>query len=281
MTTPLVSVLMTAYNREKYIAAAIESVLAQTFKDFELIIVDDCSKDRTLEIARRYSTNPRVRVYVNEKNLGDYPNRNRAAELARGRYLKYLDADDLMYPHCLEIMTQQMERFPEAGLGVEGEKESRWPKPFPFVLSPAEAYWEYFSGRGMLNQGPTASIIRADVFREFGGFLSERHISDTELWLRVTQKHPLLVSTGELTWWRKHSEQEYERGIWRGPVIARRCQVAARAVTAEKCPLDANQRRAIMRRIKQDCLRRMASAVSRGKPAVALSLGAVLWKLGK
>ena len=120
MNTPLVSVLMTVYNREKYLAEAIESVLAQRFRDFELIIVDDGSTDRSLEIARRYASEPQVRVYLNEKNLSDYPNRNRAAALARGRYLKYLDSDDLMYNHCLEVMTQQMERFPEAGIGFEG-----------------------------------------------------------------------------------------------------------------------------------------------------------------
>ena|SRR5674476_1029541 len=91
MLHPAVSVLMTAYNREKYIAEAIESVLAQTFTDFELVVVDDGSKDHTVDIARRYSKDPRVSVHINEKNLGDYPNRNRAASLARGRYLKYLD----------------------------------------------------------------------------------------------------------------------------------------------------------------------------------------------
>src|ERR1035441_10654803 len=98
MSTPLVSVLITAYQREQYIAAAIESVLAQTFDDFELIIVDDGSVDRTLEIARQHTTSPRVQVHVNPANLGDYANRNRAAALARGRFLKFLDAADFMSP---------------------------------------------------------------------------------------------------------------------------------------------------------------------------------------
>src|SRR5205814_9393285 len=99
MSAPLISVLTTAYNREKYIAEAIESVLASTFKDFEMIIVDDCSKDHTVEIARRYSSDPRVQVHVNEKNLGDYPNRNCASSFACGIYLKYLDSDDVIYSH--------------------------------------------------------------------------------------------------------------------------------------------------------------------------------------
>src|SRR5947207_2038625 len=118
MTAPLVSVLTTAYNREKYIAEAIESVLACSFKDFELIIVDDCSADRTVAIGRRYPSESRVRVHVNEKNLGDYPNRNRAASLAQGRYLKYVDSDDVIYPHGLEAMVGMMERFPDSGLGL-------------------------------------------------------------------------------------------------------------------------------------------------------------------
>ena len=115
---PVVSVLMTVYNRGKYIPAAIESVLAQTFKDFELIIVDDCSTDRSVDIARTYANkDSRIRVYVNEENLGDYPNRNKAASYAKGQYLKYVDADDIVYPHCLEVMVEAIGRFPE-GLKV-------------------------------------------------------------------------------------------------------------------------------------------------------------------
>ena len=88
-----ISVLMTAFNREKYIGEAIESVLASTFKDFELIIVDDCSSDKTVEIAKNYENlDKRVKVFLNEKNLGDYSNRNKAASLANGKYIKYVDA---------------------------------------------------------------------------------------------------------------------------------------------------------------------------------------------
>src|SRR5207245_7643788 len=85
MSAPTVSVLMTAYNREQYIASSIESVLVQTFDDLELVIVDDGSTDGTVEIARHFARqDPRVRVDVNDRNLGDYANRNRAAALARG-----------------------------------------------------------------------------------------------------------------------------------------------------------------------------------------------------
>src|SRR6266404_3983608 len=118
MPPPTVSVLTTAYNREKYIAQAIESVLASSFKDFELIIVDDCSKDHTVEIARRYTGDSRVQIHVNERNLGQFQNRNHAASLARGKYLKYLDSDDFIYPHGVAVMVDAMERFPDAALAL-------------------------------------------------------------------------------------------------------------------------------------------------------------------
>jgi glycosyltransferase involved in cell wall biosynthesis len=80
---PIVSVLMTSFNREKYIAEAIESVLASTYKDFELIIVDDVSTDATVAIAEKYAKQDgRIKVYKNQNNLGDYKNRNRAASYA-------------------------------------------------------------------------------------------------------------------------------------------------------------------------------------------------------
>jgi glycosyltransferase involved in cell wall biosynthesis len=272
MGSPFVSVLMTAYNREKYIAEAIESVLVQTFKDLELIIVDDCSKDRTVEIARRYGKDPRVCIYVNERNLGDYPNRNRAAELARGRYLKYLDADDVMYPHCLETMTQQMERFPEAGVGFEGKQDANWPRPFPFVLSPAETYRGHFFGRrGVLSQGPTASIIRAEVFREFGGFAPEQYIGDTEFWFRVTRKKPLLICYAGLTWWRQHPEQQINSELSDPSVVVRRYRLVVNMLTATDCPLSQDERRQALRRLQRQYVRGIASAAAHGKLRLAWS----------
>ena len=90
MGQALVSVLMTSFNRDKYIAEAIDSVLASTYQNWELIIVDDCSKDKTVEIAKSYEAKDnRIKVYVNKKNLGDYPNRNKAASYAKGKYIKY------------------------------------------------------------------------------------------------------------------------------------------------------------------------------------------------
>src|SRR5579862_5201402 len=114
---PLVSVLMTAYNREEFIAKAIQSILDSTYSNFELIVVDDCSTDSTIRIAKEYETkDKRIRVFLNEKNLGDYPNRNKAASYASGKYLKYVDSDDIIYPFGLAMMVNRMEAFPEAAI---------------------------------------------------------------------------------------------------------------------------------------------------------------------
>ena len=129
-TLPLVSVLMTAYNRANYIALAIQSVLNSTYTNFELIIVDDRSSDNTLEIAKQFGiTDDRIKIYSNEINLGDYPNRNKAAGYASGKYLKYVDADDYIYPFGLEILVTSMENFPDAAWGLCSIQQHQFKQP--------------------------------------------------------------------------------------------------------------------------------------------------------
>ena len=82
---PTISVLVTVYNREAYLAETLRSILNSTFQDFEIVVVDDCSSDRSVDIARQFaSKDNRIVVHVNKKNLGDYHNRNKAASLAKG-----------------------------------------------------------------------------------------------------------------------------------------------------------------------------------------------------
>jgi len=208
MTLPLVSVLMTSYNREKYIAFAMESVLASTYTDFELIIVDDGSKDNTVAIARDYEKKDnRVRVYQNEKNLGDYPNRNKAASYARGKYIKYVDADDYIYPWGLKILVDSMEQFPDAGWGL-CSLEPDVDMPFPFQLTPAEIY-EYQNFKASLfHKSPLSVIINKVKFDEIGGFSGKRQMGDTEMWHLLALKYNLVLMPHGMVWYRNHDEQE-------------------------------------------------------------------------
>ena len=242
---PIVSVLMTAYNREKYIAEAIESVLTQTFTDFELIIVDDGSKDTTVEIARRYTEDPRVRVHVNEKNLGDYLNRNRAASLAEGQYLKYLDSDDVLYPHGLEVMVDAMRKFPSAVLALQ-RLRIEYP-PHPVLLSSEQAFREQFLGDGLFGVGPSATIILASAFRSVGGFSAKRFVGDFELWLKLASRYPVLKLNEDLVFWRSHGGQEIstEHGVF--PYGTAAYPVYREALSSEDCPLNPADRKQALR----------------------------------
>lgn len=115
--SPLVSVLMPAYNREKYIGEAIESVLAQTYTHWELIIVDDGSTDRTAEIVKSYQAkDKRIILYQFAENKGIPYARNQCLALAKGEYLANLDSDDIALPERLEKQVKFMEENPEVGI---------------------------------------------------------------------------------------------------------------------------------------------------------------------
>lgn len=208
---PLVSVLMTSYNREKYIAEAIESVLASTYANWELIIVDDGSKDTTLAIAKKYAArDERIFVYKNEVNLGDYPNRNKAASYAKGKYLKYLDADDIIYPHGLEVMVRSIEQFPEAGYALCKPDSTR--QPLPLQLQPEEAFQEHFFVKHVFTNSPLGAIIRRDAFEKVGGFSGKRYIGDAELWMKLALYYPMVKMVMGLGFWRGHGDQEFVKG---------------------------------------------------------------------
>lgn len=114
---PLVSVITPAYNAEKFIAETIESILNQTFKDFEYIILNDKSTDNTLKIIQEYAKkDSRIIVIDNEKNLGIAGNRNEGIKKAKGKYIVWQDADDISLPMRIEKQCQFMEEHPEVGI---------------------------------------------------------------------------------------------------------------------------------------------------------------------
>lgn len=273
MKPPIVSVLMTAYNREKYIAEAIESVLASTLTDFELIIVDDASTDRTVEIANRFSSDQRVQIHVNEENLGDYHNRNRAASLAQGKYLKYLDSDDLVYAHGLEVMVSAMEQFPEAALGLPNSLIKD--RPYPLQVTAREAYKAHFLNPdgGLFGHCPSATIIRTRPFRDAGGFSGKRYVGDTEMWLKLGAKSPVVVVPQDLIWWRSHDEQEIAYGTTAFDYAKWDYLVALGSLVAPECPFDHTERTAAIRRLKRRHARQILHiALWKRLPLVSLNI---------
>jgi glycosyltransferase involved in cell wall biosynthesis len=248
--SPLVSVLMTAYNREKYIAEAIESVLASSYYNFELIIVDDCSIDKTVEIAKSYEAKDnRIKVYINKHNLGDYPNRNMAASYATGKYIKYLDSDDLIYRYGLEVMVNSMEKFPEAVLGITSRNSVPF-KPFPILLTPQDTFKKHFFEYGFLDYGPSGTIIKRKSFELNGRFSGKRLIGDVECWTKMAMINCIVELPPSLTFWRRHSGQEFNVGkgkIDEGYFIVN-FHLLMDILKSENCPLDNQQKQLLIKK---------------------------------
>ena len=230
---------MTAYNREKYIADAIQSILNSTYKNFELIIVDDCSTDNTSNIIKAFELNDnRVKVYSNDKNLGDYKNRNKAASYAKGKYIKYLDSDDIIYPFSLEYMVGCMEQYPTAAFGFCYRQTQINSQPFPKQYSPVQAYKEHFLENGFFYAGPGSCIIRRDYFDDIGQFSGKRYVGDFELWLSLSKKNNCIVFQSGLIWWRTHEGQEFELGQKKGNYLLANFKCIKEALFNAQCPLD-------------------------------------------
>ena len=102
MNEALVSVIMPAYNGEAYIAEAIESIQNQTWKQWELIIIEDCSQDHTLSIIKQYLNDSRIKLYQNNRNMGIAGSRNKAIRISTGKYIAIQDDDDVSLPERLE-----------------------------------------------------------------------------------------------------------------------------------------------------------------------------------
>jgi len=247
MSQPRVSILTTCYNRADFLEEAITSVLAQTFEDFEYIIVDDCSTDGSFEIAQSYATKDRrIRVYQNENNLGDYPNRNRAASYARGQYLKYIDSDDVLYPHALEVCVHYMDQHPNAGLGLT--KIHSQEKPLPELLQPKESFRKHFLEKGLFGNAPGSVVIRRETFDNLGTFSGKRLIGDFEMWLKIASHSPVLLLPGFIHWDRKHADQQSAcDDIFYATL---RHDTAMHALAQDSCPLDARDQKAAIDRLQ-------------------------------
>jgi glycosyltransferase involved in cell wall biosynthesis len=176
---PTVSVCVPTYNYGRFLADCIESVLQQDFVDFELVITDDNSNDGTAELVARYAEkDARIRYIQNERRLGMNGNIKRAADLARGRYIKMLCADDWIAPGCLGRMVDLMEQHPRVALGTSAciltEEDGR-PTEVQFL------YGEDVSvirGDEMLERmaraegfgGNSSFFIRAEAYQKVGGY---------------------------------------------------------------------------------------------------------------
>ncbi len=206
--TPKVTVFIPVYNREQYIGDAIKSILAQTFSDFEILLVDDGSTDSSTDKIRSFS-DPRIRLVCNEENLGIPRTRNRGVELARGEYMAMLDSDDLAYPHRLEkqiAFLDSHQEFAQIGswcrmMDAQGHvlnKIKRQP-----VLSD-DIHAQFLFRCAMSNR---SIMARTAILQEYGYRNDFPRCPDYELHVRLAKKYRLGNIPECLVYGRIHPEQ--------------------------------------------------------------------------
>ena len=208
--TPLVSIIMSVYNEERYLGQSLDSLLGQTLSDFEIIIVDDCSGDGTVEKIESYH-DARIRLIRNEKNQGLTKNLNKALGYCRGKYIARMDGDDISLPGRLEKQVRYLETHPEIMLtGCQtrtfGEQKMVW----RLKASPQQL-------RIMMLIRPVLAhpsfMMRGELIREYGFRYDEsfRSAQDYDFAQRVSERFDIGIVPEVLLRYRTHKKQVSSR----------------------------------------------------------------------
>ena len=184
MSTPRISVILPAYNSEKYIAEAIESILNQSYKDFELIILNDGSTDKTPEIIQKYAdTDKRITFVNNTENRGLIAVLNQGLDMARGEYIARMDSDDISLPERFDKQVKYLDNNPD--VGVLGTKIHGFG-----AIDAAGIQIPVVTAIDMLNQNYIAHpsvMMRKSLFDKYNLRYNPdyKHCEDMELWSRM------------------------------------------------------------------------------------------------
>ena len=204
MKQALVSVVIPAYNSEQYIATCIDSVLGQTYQNLEVIVVDDGSTDKTVQIIAEYNSD-RIKIY-SQINSGAASARNHGVQKASGEWIAFIDSDDIwstdklqkQLEHCSDYQWSHTDSY---FLGDIYEKNTR-------VSDLSEKHSGDIFTRLLIENfiGTSCVVIKKAIFQEIGGFsTSYRALQDWELWIRVASKYDICYCEEPLVYYRVHS----------------------------------------------------------------------------
>jgi glycosyltransferase involved in cell wall biosynthesis len=191
---PKVTVLMSVYNGRRYLSDAIESILNQTWPDFEFLIINDGSTDNSREIIKSFN-DPRIRLVDNSENIGLVKSLNRGLELAQGELIARQDADDISYPNRLDEQVRFLNMHPQImllGTGVKTIDESGKPHPVEWNVPTGltAIRWHLMFENAFVH---TSAMYRRNIVRDvLGGYdTSFARAQDYELWSRIVRKYPV------------------------------------------------------------------------------------------
>ena len=221
MSSPLVSIIMTAYNVENYVEEAIHSILNQTHEKWELLIADDCSNDNTRSVIDKFD-DPRIRIYHNQRNLHYLRTRNKLVEKVTGDFITLLDADDTCVSTRLEQQLEAFIREPELGMcgclvqyvNMKGEKlpiKDSKPLDYHTIISQIKNQ-NVFTG--------STVMVRTDVWKLLGGyrdFFNSFGYEDYDLTSRIVEKFPAINLDEPLYIYRQYPESTSKKGLQYNP----------------------------------------------------------------
>jgi O-antigen biosynthesis protein len=203
MADPKISVIMAAFNKSRHIREAIESILRQTMKDFELIVVDDVSTDDTVSVIKSID-DPRIVLLQNDVNSGPAPTRNKAVAAARGEYLAIMDADDIAVPERFQKESDFLDLHPDYGLvgsAFYSIDENGARLGLTRVLTEDRDIREGLKKQNWF--GHSTVMIRRAIFNEMGGYdTAFKYSHDYELMIRVAEKYKVANLNEPLCSWR-------------------------------------------------------------------------------
>lgn len=248
MSDPLVSVVMPVYNGGAYLAPAVESVLAQTFAEFELIIINDGSTDNSWEVIQNYArTDARIRAFT-QSNKGLVSALNRGLAKARGCYLARMDSDDICLNSRFALQVKTLDARPELGvLGGALEIIDAGGRPLGKQIYPRGDKLKERLLYGSFLCHP-AAMGRTELFRAVGGYRAYyRHCEDYDLWLRLSRLAELDNLADTLLFYRMHAANISSRHAgpqMLGTLIAQGVHLIAlrtgRDITDELAPISAD-----------------------------------------
>ncbi len=215
---PKVTVIIPSYNCDAYIAETIDSILNQTFKDIELIVVDDGSTDKTPEIVERYGEPVRL---IRQQNQRVCAARNRGIREAKGKFICLMDHDDYWYPEKLERQLEEFARHPDAGVVYSSfirwhqGPDGNFPSPdshdrtsIPDDLDPEYSGWIYHQFLLDCWMLTSSAMFRSEVFGKCGVFDEALPYSeDWELWFRISREYMMMQLRRPYTLYRQHLQQ--------------------------------------------------------------------------